>query len=83
MFLCSPVFETFKRMALCQIGPKDVKAQTTFHKIMNRSMWMIGTFRNSIVVIVSSYVGYMYITSVGHDVNSDEIPPIPFKLVGK
>jgi len=70
-------------MTLCQIGPKDVKEHTTFHKIMNRSMWMIGTFRNSIVVIVSSYVGYMFITLSGHDVASDEIPPIPFKLVGK
>lgn len=83
MFLYLFVFETFKRMALCQIGPKDVKEQTTFHKIMNRTMWLIGTFRNSIVVIVSSYVGYVYITSSGHDVTSSEIPPIPFKVVGK
>lgn len=70
-------------MALCQIGPKDVKEQTTFQKIMNRSMWLIGTFRNSIVVIVSSYVGYVYITSTGHDVTSNAIPPIPFKVVGE
>jgi len=50
---------------------------------MNRSMWLIGTFRNSIVVIVSSYVGYVYITSTGHDVTSNAIPPIPFKVVGE
>jgi len=76
-------FKKCKRMALCQIGPKDVNEQTTFHRVMNRSMWLIGTFRNSIVVIVSSYVGYLYITSTGHDVTSNDIPPIPFKVVGK
>ncbi|XP_026818883.1 sodium-independent sulfate anion transporter-like isoform X1 [Rhopalosiphum maidis] len=81
--ICIVVILLLRRMALCQIGPKDVKEQTMFHKIMNRSMWLIGTFRNSIVVIVSSYVGYVYITSTGHDVTSNEIPPIPFKVVGK
>lgn len=49
---------------------------------MNRSMWLIGTFRNSIVVIVSSYVSYLYINSIGHDIKYEGDPPIPFKVVG-
>lgn len=69
-------------MALCQIGPKVDNERTKFQKLMNRLMWLVGTFRNSIVVIVSSYVSYIYINSTGHDLTSDIPPPIPFKVVG-
>lgn len=69
-------------MSLCQIGPKDENERTKFHKTMNRFMWSIGTFRNSIIVIVSGYVSYLYISAIGHDITSNEVPPIPFKVVG-
>lgn len=72
----------FQRMALCQIGPKDENERTPFQRFANRTMWVIGTFRNSIVVVVSSYVSYAMISSTGHDVTSDDPPPIPFKVVG-
>lgn len=73
----------FKRVALCQIGPADVNAQTKMQRIVNRSMWLIGTFRNSIVVIVSGYVSYFYIHSKGLDVtNVTNVPELPFKVIG-
>ncbi|XP_025411068.1 sodium-independent sulfate anion transporter-like isoform X2 [Sipha flava] len=81
--ICIIVILLLRRIALCQIGPKDNNLRTKFQKCMNRFMWLIGTFRNSIVVIVGSYVSYLYISSEGHDVTSDDIPPIPFKVVGK
>lgn len=72
----------FQLLALCRIGPTDKNEQTKFQKFMNRSMWMIGTFRNSIVVIASSYVSYLFISSTDYDLTSDNPPLIPFKVVG-
>lgn len=70
-------------MALCQIGPADVNEQTKTQRIVNRSMWLIGTFRNSIVVIVSGYVSYFYIHSKGLDVtDAASVPELPFKVIG-
>lgn len=69
-------------MALCQIGPKDNNKRTKLQKFINQSMWLIGTFRNSIVVIVSSYVSYLFISSKGYDITSNVTPDIPFKVVG-
>lgn len=45
-------------------------------------MWLIGTLRNSIVILVTTYIGFVYINATGHDVTSNEMAPIPFKVVG-
>lgn len=69
-------------LALVHIGPNDETQWTTFQKIINRAMWLIGTFRNSIVIVITTYISFVYITAINHDVTSNEVPPIPFKVVG-
>lgn len=69
-------------MALCQFVPKDENGKSTFRICLNRTTWLIGTFRNAIVLIVSSYMSYLYIRSTEHDVSSNSTPPIPFKVIG-
>lgn len=73
----------FKQVALCKIGPADENERTKIQKIVNRSMWLIGTFRNSIVVIVSSYVSYFYISFNEYDLDdSASLHQLPFNIVG-
>lgn len=70
-------------LALIHVGPKEDIERTKVQRIINRSMWLIGTFRNSIVIIVTTFIGFIYVNSSGHDVTSNEFPPIPFKVIGK
>lgn len=81
-FLNTASFIIFKVLALVNIGPKNESERTEFQHFVNRSMWLVGTFRNSIVIIVTTYVGFVYTTATGHDTTSDKMPPIPFKVVG-
>lgn len=69
-------------LTLIRIGPRENSEQTTFQRIVNQTMWLIGTFRNSIVIVVTTSIGFMFISATGHDVTSNEMPPIPFKVVG-
>ncbi|XP_050432664.1 sodium-independent sulfate anion transporter-like isoform X2 [Adelges cooleyi] len=80
---CIIVILLLRGLALCHVGPKTAKEQTTAQKILNRSMWLIGTFRSSILVLFCSYLSYLLIEKTGHDVTSDNAPPIPFKVIGK
>lgn len=54
-----------------RIGPKDDELHTTRHKIVNKLLWLTGTSRNAILVIVCGVLGYSFTT------NS------PFQLIGK
>lgn len=69
-------------LVLIQIGPKDENERSTFQRYTNRTMWLIGTLRNSIIIIATTYIGFIYVSATGHDVNSNEMPSIPFKIVG-
>lgn len=66
-----------------KIGPKDAKEQTPFQRFINQTLWVIGNFRSTIVIVISSYVSYKFISATKHDVTSDDPPPIPFKVIGK
>lgn len=70
-------------LALIHIGPEDDSERTKVQRIINRTMWLIGTLRNSIVIIVTTFISFAYVNSSGHDMTSNEIAPIPFKVVGK
>ncbi|XP_050540922.1 sodium-independent sulfate anion transporter-like isoform X1 [Daktulosphaira vitifoliae] len=80
---CIIIILLLRGLALFRIGSENVKEQTPLQKMLNRSMWLIGTFRNSIVVIVCSYISYLYIHNLGHDVESQLLPSVPFKVIGK
>lgn len=72
----------FKVLVLIHVGPENESERTRFQCIVNRIMWLIGTFRNSIVIVITTYMGFVYTTATGHDTASSEMPPIPFKVIG-
>lgn len=75
-------YNYFQMIALVNVGPKNESEQTKFQCAINRTMWLIGTLRNSIVIVVTTYIGFVYIEATGHDTASNKMPPIPFKVVG-
>ncbi|XP_050432444.1 sodium-independent sulfate anion transporter-like isoform X2 [Adelges cooleyi] len=80
---CIIILLSLRSLVECRVGPKNPKEQTNFQKYANRAIWIVGCFRNAIVIIVSTYISYALVNSTGHSVTSDLPPPIPFKVIGK
>lgn len=56
-----------------KIGPKNDDEKSTLHKIVNKTLWLIGTARNAIIVIAGgAFAAYFYETG-HHDM---------FKMIG-
>lgn len=53
--------------------PAEVEMPKAWHKIANKTLWLISTARNAILVIVGGFIGYA--------VYKDGETP-PFKLIG-
>lgn len=65
-------------VAEVRIGSSDPEqAQCYSQKYMNKMFWLIGSIRNSIIVIISTVVSYMYISS------QDGSTELPYKIIGK
>lgn len=59
-------------VASLKVGPEDDELKSKKHKIINKIMWLIGTSRNAILVIVCGAIGYVFQSSAA----------TPFKLIG-
>lgn len=53
-------------MTTLKIGPANDELKTKTHIIVNKILWLIGTARNSILVILSGTLAFIC-TSYGHD----------------
>ncbi|KAL4132119.1 hypothetical protein QTP88_009329 [Uroleucon formosanum] len=82
-FACIAAVMLLKAFSTTRIGPKEEELQTLWQKYVNKTIWAIGAFRNSFIVIVCSIICYWYIHKTNHDITSDLPPPIPFKIIGK
>ena len=49
---------SFQLLTQVKIGPKDETQLTRRQKVINKSLWLIGTSRNAILVVVCGYIGY-------------------------
>lgn len=54
------------------MGPADDELKSKNHRIINKLMWLIGTSRNAILVVVCGAIGYSFQASA----------VAPFKLIG-
>jgi solute carrier family 26 (sodium-independent sulfate anion transporter), member 11 len=72
--LCSIIVLLFMRLLPnVKIGPADDDQRTPFQKFFNKTMWMIGTSRNAIIIIVTGGIASITYNN-GHDY---------FKLIGE
>ncbi|KAH0540910.1 sodium-independent sulfate anion transporter [Cotesia glomerata] len=67
---CIIVLLFLRHVATIQIGPANENSQTTKHRVMNKLIWLTGTSRNAILVIVCGIIGYYFASQP------------PFKLIG-
>jgi len=46
--------------ASCKIGPKEEEFRTTKHRVVNKVIWLIGTSRNALLVVLCGLLGWSF-----------------------
>ncbi|XP_055617351.1 sodium-independent sulfate anion transporter-like isoform X2 [Toxorhynchites rutilus septentrionalis] len=72
-FTCIIVLLLMRLLPRLKAGPPDTEDQMLFQKIINKSLWLIGTARNAIIVIVCGAIGASFYNSGA----------VPFKMIGE
>ncbi|XP_057324101.1 sodium-independent sulfate anion transporter-like [Microplitis mediator] len=67
---CIVVLLFLRYVATIKIGPVDENMRPTKHRVLNKLVWLTGTSRNAILVIVCGVLGYYFASKS------------PFKLIG-
>ncbi|CAH1179752.1 unnamed protein product [Phaedon cochleariae] len=71
--VCIAVLLILRIIGSMKVGPSDpIEEPTRLQKLINNTLWLIGTGRNAILVIVCGFIGYSF------HLNG----PTPFKLIG-
>uniref|UniRef100_U5EHL8 Putative sulfate/bicarbonate/oxalate exchanger sat-1 n=1 Tax=Corethrella appendiculata TaxID=1370023 RepID=U5EHL8_9DIPT len=70
---CIAVLLIMRIVATLKVGPTEDELKSKKHRIINKIMWLIGTSRNAILVIVCGAIGYTFKSSSN----------VPFKLIGE
>ena len=45
---------------MVKIGPVEEEQKTTAQRAVNKTLWLIGTSRNAILVVLCGFVGYWF-----------------------
>lgn len=69
---CIAVLLIMRIVAGLKVGPHEDDLKSKKHRIINKFMWLIGTSRNAILVVVCGAIGYVFQSSA----------TAPFKLIG-
>uniref|UniRef100_A0A182HTD9 STAS domain-containing protein n=2 Tax=Anopheles arabiensis TaxID=7173 RepID=A0A182HTD9_ANOAR len=69
---CIAVLLIMRIISGLKVGPADDELKSKNHRIINKLMWLIGTSRNAILVVVCGAIGYSFQASA----------VAPFKLIG-
>ncbi|XP_046603494.1 sodium-independent sulfate anion transporter isoform X1 [Neodiprion virginianus] len=67
---CIALLLILRMVASIKIGPEDEELRTTKHRVINKIIWLIGTSRNALLVVICGILGYSF----------TETPP--FQLTG-
>ncbi|KAJ9593231.1 hypothetical protein L9F63_015230, partial [Diploptera punctata] len=68
---CIIILLLMRLLTMVKIGPKEEEQQTKTHRIVNKTLWLIGTSRNAILVVIGGFVGFAFqesdsIKLIGH-----------------
>ncbi|XP_063706703.1 sodium-independent sulfate anion transporter [Culicoides brevitarsis] len=72
---CIVILLLMRLIAMIKIGPKEEELKTTRQKVINKILWLIGTSRNAILVVICGIMGYYF------QHNSAE-KKTPFQIIG-
>ncbi|XP_012255327.1 sodium-independent sulfate anion transporter isoform X2 [Athalia rosae] len=67
---CIGVLLILRMVAAIKIGPAEPELVTTKHRVVNKVLWLIGTSRNALLVVICGVLGYSFTATP------------PFKLIG-
>ncbi|XP_050510181.1 sodium-independent sulfate anion transporter isoform X1 [Diabrotica virgifera virgifera] len=70
--VCIAVLLILRIIGSLKLSSRENEQPTTFQKLVNRFLWLIGTARNAILVIVCGFIGYSFC------LNGEP----PFKVIG-
>lgn len=74
---CIVLLLVLRVVAEVRIGPADPEQHSKSEKYINKSLWFIGSIRNSIIVISCTVLSYVFINSEGA-----ESTKLPYKIIG-
>lgn len=73
---CIIILLLMRLLVTTKIGPKNDDMKSSFHKIINKIIWLVGTARNAILVILTGMIAYLLHQSGQDDLQLiGEIPP--------
>ncbi|EDW83107.1 uncharacterized protein Dwil_GK22488 [Drosophila willistoni] len=70
---CIVVLLLMRSLSSCRIGPKEEAEWSPFQRVVNKILWIVGTARNAILVVVCCLMSYL--------LHSEE-HGTPFRVVG-
>ena len=62
-FSCIIILLLMRLLPNIKIGPKDEDDHLIHHKIFNKTLWLIGTARNAIIVIIGGILGFVLLNN--------------------
>ncbi|XP_021699412.1 sodium-independent sulfate anion transporter isoform X2 [Aedes aegypti] len=71
-FTCIVVLLLMRLLPRIKFGPPDVEDQSVLQKIANKTLWLVGTARNAIIVVVCGSIGAAFYNN----------GQMPFKMIG-
>lgn len=73
---CIIILLLMRLLVNIKIGPKEDEMKSSFHNVMNKIIWLIGTARNAILVILTGTISYLLQQSGQNDLQViGYIPP--------
>lgn len=75
---CIAFLLVLRIVAEARVGSKDSAVQTRSQKLANKVLWLVGSFRNSIIVVGCTVASYAFVNSHG-----GSTAELPYKIIGK
>ncbi|XP_011878239.1 PREDICTED: sodium-independent sulfate anion transporter isoform X2 [Vollenhovia emeryi] len=57
---CIALLLILRLLASCKIGPKKEELHTAKHRVVNKIIWLIGTSRNALLVVICGLLGWHF-----------------------
>lgn len=92
-FICIALLLSMRKIGMVKFGTKNEDGPSTRQKVLTKCLWMLGTCRNAIVVILSGALGCWFVTTHGSSpvrlmgaipsgVPMPQLPPFSYERAG-
>ncbi|CAH0723053.1 unnamed protein product, partial [Brenthis ino] len=64
-FVCIALLLSMRKIGMVKLGTKCEDGPSTRQKVLTKCLWLVGTCRNAIVVVLSGALGFWFVTTHG------------------